>query len=156
MPRSSSTTSTRTDRPVCWPRSASAAARSPGNRTEISGGQESRKLVVAPPAGGRRCNVHLGTGRGPNARFALPFRDYLRADEAARQTWGAFKKRLAVSAPGLLDYGQIAPNAWCRATSAVPPGPDGGQGVREHGLLVPQSGRPADGSLRLIRKGTLG
>jgi GrpB protein len=44
-------------------------------------------------------------GRG--ARFALLFRDYLRADETARQAWGAFKKRLAISAPDLADYGRI-------------------------------------------------
>jgi hypothetical protein len=31
----------------------------------------------------------------------------LRADEAARQSWGAFKQRLAVSVPDLMDYGQI-------------------------------------------------
>jgi dephospho-CoA kinase len=43
----------------------------------------------------------------PNARFALLFRDYLRADAAAREAWGAFKRRLAQSAPDLFDYGQI-------------------------------------------------
>ncbi|MGW1025234.1 GrpB family protein [Streptomyces sp. NPDC002577] len=79
----------------------------PWNRTEISCGQECRKLVFAPPAGARRCNVHLRQVGGPNARFALLFRDYLRADEAAREAWGAFKKRLALSVPDLLDYGQI-------------------------------------------------
>jgi GrpB-like predicted nucleotidyltransferase (UPF0157 family) len=35
------------------------------------------------------------------------FRDYLRADETARQAWGAFKTRLAASVPDLADYGQI-------------------------------------------------
>ena len=44
---------------------------------------------------------------GPNARYALLFRDYLRADEVARNGWGAFKQRLAVSVPDLMDYGQI-------------------------------------------------
>jgi GrpB-like predicted nucleotidyltransferase (UPF0157 family) len=79
----------------------------PWNRAEISGGQECRKLVFAPPAGARGCNVHLREEGSPNARFALLFRDYLRADEAARLAWGAFKKRLALSVPNLLDYGQI-------------------------------------------------
>ncbi|WP_406315016.1 GrpB family protein [Streptosporangium sp. NBC_01639] len=44
---------------------------------------------------------------GPNARFALLFRDYLRTDEASRRAWGAFKQRLARSVPDLLQYGQI-------------------------------------------------
>ncbi|MCX5054568.1 MULTISPECIES: GrpB family protein [unclassified Streptomyces] len=79
----------------------------PWNRTEISGGQECRKLVFAPPVGARRCNVHLREEGGANARFALLFRDYLRANEAARRSWGAFKRRLALSVPDLLDYGQI-------------------------------------------------
>ncbi|MFH9069011.1 GrpB family protein [Streptomyces alboflavus] len=79
----------------------------PWNRVEISGRQECRKLVFAPPPGVRRCNVHLRARGGPNARFALLFRDYLRADETARQAWGAFKQRLALSVPDLPDYGQI-------------------------------------------------
>ncbi|MFC5822658.1 GrpB family protein [Nonomuraea insulae] len=77
------------------------------NRAEVSGGQECRKLVFAPPAGARRSNVHLREVGGPNVRFALLFRDYLRADEDARLAWGAFKKRLSLSVPDLLDYGQI-------------------------------------------------
>lgn len=79
----------------------------PWNRIEVSGGQQCRKLVFAPPIGARPCNVHLREATGPNARFALLFRDYLRADEAARRAWGAFKQRLALSVSDLLDYGQI-------------------------------------------------
>ena len=79
----------------------------PWNRIELCGGERCRKLVFAPPPGARPCNVHLREGNGPNARFALLFRDYLRADEAAREAWGAFKQRLALSVPDLLDYGQI-------------------------------------------------
>ncbi|MEL5954016.1 GrpB family protein [Streptomyces sp. CLV115] len=79
----------------------------PWNRAEVSGGQECSKLVFAPPVGARRCNVHLRRERDPNCRYALLFRDYLRADEAARQQWGKFKRRLAHSVPDLLDYGQI-------------------------------------------------
>jgi GrpB-like predicted nucleotidyltransferase (UPF0157 family) len=77
------------------------------NRVEVSSGQECKKLVFAPPVGGRTCNVHLRIGAGPNARYALLFRDYLRADDVARAGWGAFKQRLAVSVPDLMDYGQI-------------------------------------------------
>ena len=79
----------------------------PWNRFEVSGGVRCRKLVFAPPIGVRSCNVHLRESTGPNARYALLFRDYLRADEPARRAWGAFKQRLAVSVPDLMDYGQI-------------------------------------------------
>jgi GrpB-like predicted nucleotidyltransferase (UPF0157 family) len=50
---------------------------------------------------------HVRESRGGNARYALLFRDFLRSDDGARQAWGAFKQRLAVSVPDLLDYGQI-------------------------------------------------
>ena len=79
----------------------------PWNRVEVSGGVASRKLVFAPSPGRRLCNVHVREQGGRGARFALLFRDYLRADESARQAWGAFKKRLSVSVPDLADYGQI-------------------------------------------------
>jgi len=79
----------------------------PWNRVEVSADMASRKLVFAPPPGRRLCNVHVREHGGRGARFALLFRDYLRADESARQAWGAFKKRLAVSVPDLADYGQI-------------------------------------------------
>ncbi|GEC07964.1 hypothetical protein SSP24_56190 [Streptomyces spinoverrucosus] len=42
----------------------------PWNRAWLSGGQECRKLVFAPPAGARRCNGHRREEDGPNARFA--------------------------------------------------------------------------------------
>lgn len=77
------------------------------NRSEISAGQEHRKLVFAPPAGARSGNVHVRESGGANARYALLFRDFLRADEGSRRAWGAFKQRLAISVPHLMDYGQI-------------------------------------------------
>jgi GrpB-like predicted nucleotidyltransferase (UPF0157 family) len=55
----------------------------------------------------RACNVHVRPCAGANARYALLFRDYLRADEHSRLAWGAFKVRLAQSVPDLADYGQI-------------------------------------------------
>lgn len=79
----------------------------PWNRFEVPAGQRCRKFVFAPPVGARSCNVSLRENTGPNARYALLFRDYLRVDEAARRAWGAFKERLALSVPDLLDYGQI-------------------------------------------------
>lgn len=77
------------------------------NRIEVSDGYECTKLVFAPPVGARACNVHVRRGDGPNTRYALLFRDYLRADDRARRAWGAFKQRLAVNVTDLLDYGQI-------------------------------------------------
>ena len=79
----------------------------PWNRSEVSAGTAYRKLVFAPPVGARTCNVHVRESRAGNARYALLFRDFLRADDGARQAWGAFKQRLAASVPDLLDYGQI-------------------------------------------------
>ncbi|MGP4113376.1 GrpB family protein [Streptomyces sp. 4N509B] len=79
----------------------------PWNREEVTAGTPHRKLVFAPPVGGRACNVHCRVNGAANARYALLFRDYLRADPRARDAWGAFKRRLVVSVPDLLDYGQI-------------------------------------------------
>ncbi|WNI27471.1 GrpB family protein [Streptomyces sp. ITFR-6] len=75
----------------------------PWNRFEVSNGHRCRKLVFAPPVGARSCNVHLRESAGPNARFALLLRDYLRGDETARRAWGAFKQRLTQSVPNLMD-----------------------------------------------------
>jgi hypothetical protein len=77
------------------------------NYIEVSDGQECVKLVFAPPVGARSCNVHIRRSDGPNTRFALLFRDYLRSDVRARRAWGAFKQRLPVNVTDLLDYGQI-------------------------------------------------
>ena len=79
----------------------------PWNRCELSAGEHHRKLVFAPPAGAPPGNVHVREHGGANARYALLFRDFLRADDNARQAWGAFKQRLAISVPDLLNYGQI-------------------------------------------------
>jgi hypothetical protein len=100
----------------------------PWNRTEMSSRVACRKLVFAPPSGARLCNVHIREDGTPNARYALLFRDYLRADDSARQAWGAFKKRLAVSVPDLADYGQIKaprPTFSCEPLSNGPNEPAG-------------------------------
>ncbi|MCB5912147.1 GrpB family protein [Streptomyces pinistramenti] len=79
----------------------------PWNTMEVSFGEHCRKRVFAPPVGARSCNVHVREDGGPNARFALLFRDYLRADDSARRAWGSFKERLALSVPDLSAYGRI-------------------------------------------------
>ena len=65
------------------------------------------KLVFGPPSGERPSNVHIRVRGRANACYALLFRDYLRADERAREAWGAFKRRLARQVHDLSAYGQI-------------------------------------------------
>jgi predicted RNase H-like nuclease/GrpB-like predicted nucleotidyltransferase (UPF0157 family) len=77
------------------------------NRTEVTDGVSHPKLVFAPSVGARRVNVHVRVAGGRNVRYALLFRDFLRADDAARDAWGAFKVRLAETVHDLYDYGQI-------------------------------------------------
>jgi dephospho-CoA kinase len=79
----------------------------PWNHDEMTDGVTHRKLVFAPPVGARRANVHVRIAGGRNVRYALLFRDFLRADEAARDAWGAFKTRLAETVTDIYDYGQI-------------------------------------------------
>jgi GrpB-like predicted nucleotidyltransferase (UPF0157 family) len=77
------------------------------NQQETSFGVSCRKQVLAPAPGGRPGNIHVRVQGGPNVRYALLFRDYLRADTWAAGAWGRFKVRLAQSVTGLDDYGQI-------------------------------------------------
>lgn len=79
----------------------------PWNHVERSFGVASSKLVYAPPVGARAVNIHVRQLGGAGARYTLLFRDFLRADDAARDAWGAFKLRLAQSVPDIYDYGQI-------------------------------------------------
>jgi predicted RNase H-like nuclease/GrpB-like predicted nucleotidyltransferase (UPF0157 family) len=79
----------------------------PWNHDEVTDGVSHRKLVFAAPVGGRSINIHVRVAGGRNVRYALLFRDFLRADAAARTAWGEFKTRLAGSVRDLADYGQI-------------------------------------------------
>lgn len=79
----------------------------PWNRVETSGGREWPKLVFAPPAGARSCNVHVRAAAAATARRNLLFRDYLRADHDARKAWGEFKRRLAGLGVDLVGYGTV-------------------------------------------------
>lgn len=79
----------------------------PWNHDEVTDGVGHRKLVFAGPVGERPVNVHVRVAGGRNVRYALLFRDFLRADAAARDAWGAFKVRLAGSVTDLTAYGQI-------------------------------------------------
>jgi dephospho-CoA kinase len=79
----------------------------PWNHDEVTDGVSHPKLVFAGPAGERRVNVHVRIAGGLNVRYALLFRDFLRADDDARATWGAFKSRLAETVTDIYDYRQI-------------------------------------------------
>jgi GrpB-like predicted nucleotidyltransferase (UPF0157 family) len=65
------------------------------------------KLVVGPPEGERPANVHVRAAGSPGERYALLFRDFLRADRVARDAWASYKLRLAAVATNLETYGQV-------------------------------------------------
>ena len=54
---------------------------------------ELRKLYLREPLGGRCTHIHVREEGRFNARFALLFRDYLRADDAARTAYETAKQR---------------------------------------------------------------
>lgn len=62
------------------------------------------KLFFATPPGSRSGNVHVRVSGSPNERYALLFRDFMRANEATRDAWGRFKTELANATQNLLAY----------------------------------------------------
>lgn len=84
----------------------------PWNCTEIMAGTEYPKRVFGPAPRARSVNVHVRAIGSPTARYALLFRNFLRADPATRRTWGEFKVRLAGAVPSDPNsYGQIKASA---------------------------------------------
>jgi GrpB-like predicted nucleotidyltransferase (UPF0157 family) len=79
----------------------------PWNRLDVIDGREFPKAVYAPPAGSRAVNVHVRADGSEAARYALLFRDFLRAEFEARTTWAAFKASVASAVDHLAPYGQI-------------------------------------------------
>lgn len=65
------------------------------------------KLVFGPPRDARVSNVHVRVSRAPNERYALLFRDFLRADDSARLAWARFKTQLAENTNTLAGYGAV-------------------------------------------------
>lgn len=74
---------------------------------EVTSGRDWPKLVFAPPVDERASNVHVREATSDAARRNLLFRDFLRADDAARNAWGDFKQRLALVAADICEYGQV-------------------------------------------------
>ena len=77
------------------------------NRTEMVGTTSHPKRVFAPPVGGRSVNIHVREAHRETVRYALLFRDFLRANDDHRDTWGRFKMRLAREFPDMHVYGQM-------------------------------------------------
>ncbi|MGZ4130971.1 MAG: GrpB family protein [Actinomycetota bacterium] len=69
--------------------------------------REWAKIVFSGEHGGGRCNVHVRVAGSANARYAVLFRDYLRANALARDSWATFKARLAEIADDLEEYGRV-------------------------------------------------
>ncbi len=65
------------------------------------------KLTFGSGRGERPSNIHVRVGDSPNERYALLFRDFLRADDPAKQSWAAFKRSLAGEAEDLREYGMV-------------------------------------------------
>lgn len=66
------------------------------------------KMVFSPPDDERLCNVHVREVGRANRRYALLFRDYLRATPHARDTWFEMKGRLAEQYPNdSMTYGYV-------------------------------------------------
>lgn len=53
------------------------------------------KLMANPPEGWRRTHIHIRMRGRPNERYALLFRDFLRADPAAAASYALIKRELA-------------------------------------------------------------
>ena len=62
---------------------------------EGDGVEEWSKLLFSPPPGQRRTNLHVRQVGRANQRYALLFRDYLRADAMAAGAYGQIKEALA-------------------------------------------------------------
>ncbi|MFV2020773.1 dephospho-CoA kinase [Micromonospora sp. LOL_023] len=60
---------------------------------------------------GRAVNLHVRVGGSPGWRYALAFRDHLRADERERADYLAVKRRIAAAAPTTREYA-VAKEPW--------------------------------------------
>lgn len=65
------------------------------------------KLYFHPPAGQRRTHTHVRVHGRPNQRFALLFRDYLRAHPPVAEAYARLKRRLAQDLADPATYPQV-------------------------------------------------
>ncbi|MEM9200895.1 MAG: GrpB family protein [Actinomycetota bacterium] len=61
------------------------------------------KLYAREGEGERRANIHIRAAGRRNQRYALLFRDYLRADPTVRDAYAQLKRHLAVQHPDDVD-----------------------------------------------------
>lgn len=78
------------------------------NRDHVPAGEDPTperwiKFLFNEPPGGRRANIHVRVLGNPNQRYALLFRDYLRAHPLAAQTVEHIKRQLARLHPHDID-----------------------------------------------------
>ena len=81
--------------------------------------------------GAYRVNAHVRLAGGPNERYAVLFRDYLRAHPAVRDEWAETKRRIAAEAADIDAYLDVKDpltdvlmrdaEAWADATGWVVP-----------------------------------
>ena len=81
------------------------------NRTETLGTTRHPKRVFAPPVGCRSVNIHVRETRTETARYALLFRDFLRANDEHRDTWGRFFFFNDTATTEIYTYGQVKATA---------------------------------------------
>lgn len=62
-----------------------------------------KKMVFVQPEGGRRTNIHVRIDGSPNQRYALLFRDYLRAHPNSVKSIEAIKRELVRQNPEDVD-----------------------------------------------------
>jgi GrpB-like predicted nucleotidyltransferase (UPF0157 family) len=65
------------------------------------------KLFFRAPQGRRRTNTHVRVQGRANQRFALLFRDYLRAHPATAEAYAELKRRLAMHLADLETYSDV-------------------------------------------------
>jgi uncharacterized protein YhfF len=86
-----------------------------------------RKLFLVEPVGERRANVHVRRAGSANERYALLFRDYLRAHPLVALAYAELKRRLRASLADVANYADVkdpavdliylAAEQWASATS---------------------------------------
>ena len=93
------------------------------------------KLYFRPPPGQRRAHLHVRVTGRANQRYALLFRDYLRAHPQTRDAYGELKQRLAQNLADASTYPDVkdpavdliyfAAEDWAVATGWRPGSSDG-------------------------------
>ena len=87
-----------------WDRSISGDHVPPG---EADSEQEWQKLFFVEAPGDRRANIHVRAAGRLNERYALLFRDYLRAHPHVAAAYAELKRRLSVSLAVPDDYADV-------------------------------------------------